>query len=105
MLGAVSDALGRRRLLLAGSALFTVFSVVCAAAPDILVFDIARPLQGIAGGAQFVLSAVAAPLPGAFGNTTVLSTAVVVLGFVLLSVVALLVLARPWQGHGEPVGA
>ncbi|WP_205622907.1 Bcr/CflA family efflux MFS transporter [Sciscionella marina] len=54
-LGAISDALGRRRLLLAGSALFTVFSVVCAAAPDILVFDLARLLQGVAGSAGLVL--------------------------------------------------
>ncbi|WP_020496596.1 hypothetical protein [Sciscionella marina] len=61
--------------------------------------------SGLLGGAQFVLSAVAAPLPGALGNTTVLSTTVVVLGFVLLCVAALLVLARPWQGYGEPVGA
>ncbi|GGU47458.1 Bcr/CflA family drug resistance efflux transporter [Streptomyces albospinus] len=60
--------------------------------------------SGMLGGAQFVLGAVAAPLPGVLGNTTAMSTAVVVLGFVLLAAVALITLARPWQGHGEPAG-
>ncbi|QWF83113.1 multidrug effflux MFS transporter [Amycolatopsis sp. CA-230715] len=55
VLGPVSDATGRRRLLLAGSGLFTAFSVICAAAPSIVVFDIARLLQGFAGGAGLVI--------------------------------------------------
>ncbi len=38
------------------------------------------------------------------GGTTAVSTAVVLLGFALLSAVALITLARPWQGHGEPAG-
>ncbi|MFH8349146.1 multidrug effflux MFS transporter [Streptomyces sp. NPDC018045] len=58
--------------------------------------------SGMLGGAQFVLGAAAAPLPGVLGDTTAMSTAVVVLGCVLLSATALLTLARPWQGHGEP---
>ncbi|MEU5850796.1 hypothetical protein [Saccharopolyspora shandongensis] len=49
-----------------------------------------------------MLAAAAAPLPGALGSTTAMSTAVVVLGFVLLSALALITLARPRQGHGEP---
>lgn len=57
--------------------------------------------SGLLGGAQFVLGAAAAPLPGVLGNTTAMSTAVVVLGFVLLAATALVTLARPWQGHGE----
>ncbi|MGY4973043.1 hypothetical protein [Streptomyces sp. NEAU-S7GS2] len=60
--------------------------------------------SGMLGGAQFALGAAAAPLPGVLGSTTALSTAVVVLGFVLFSAVALTTLARPWQGHGEPAG-
>ncbi|MFF3543804.1 multidrug effflux MFS transporter [Streptomyces platensis] len=60
--------------------------------------------SGMLGGAQFVLGATAAPLPGVLGSTTAMSTAVVVLGFVLLSALALITLARPWQGHGEPAG-
>ncbi|WP_312866970.1 MFS transporter [Streptomyces zagrosensis] len=48
VLGPVSDAMGRRRLLLAGTGMFTVLSLVCALAPSIVVFDIARLLQGMA---------------------------------------------------------
>ncbi|MEU8686408.1 multidrug effflux MFS transporter [Streptomyces sp. NPDC048611] len=58
--------------------------------------------SGMLGGAQFALGAAAAPLPGVLGSITAMSTAVVVLGFVLLSAIALITLARPWQGHGEP---
>ncbi|SDX71044.1 MFS transporter, DHA1 family, bicyclomycin/chloramphenicol resistance protein [Saccharopolyspora shandongensis] len=58
--------------------------------------------SGLLGGIQFVLAAAAAPLPGALGSTTAMSTAVVVLGFVLLSALALITLARPRQGHEEP---
>lgn len=58
--------------------------------------------SGMLGGAQFALGAAAAPLPGVLGSITAMSTAVVVLGFVLLSAMALIALARPWQGHGEP---
>ncbi|MEV5122760.1 multidrug effflux MFS transporter [Streptomyces decoyicus] len=61
--------------------------------------------SGVLGGAQFLLGAAAAPLPGSLGGTTTaVSTAVVLLGFVLLSAIALITLARPWQGHGEPAG-
>ncbi|MCP2261001.1 MFS transporter, DHA1 family, bicyclomycin/chloramphenicol resistance protein [Streptoalloteichus tenebrarius] len=58
--------------------------------------------SGMLGGTQFVLGAAAAPLPGILGTTTAMSTAVVVLGCTLLSAAALVALARPWQGHGEP---
>ncbi|WP_262370872.1 hypothetical protein [Streptomyces sp. WAC01526] len=60
--------------------------------------------SGMLGGAQFALGAAAAPLPAVLGSTPAQSTAVVVLGFVLFSAVALITLARPWQGHGEPAG-
>ncbi|MGW5644362.1 multidrug effflux MFS transporter [Saccharopolyspora sp. NPDC003752] len=55
VLGPVSDATGRRRLLLAGSGLFTALSLVCAFAPTIAVFDVARLLQGAAGSAGLVI--------------------------------------------------
>ncbi|SHF92149.1 multidrug effflux MFS transporter [Streptoalloteichus hindustanus] len=60
--------------------------------------------SGMLGGSQFVLGAAAAPLPGVLGSTTAMSTAVVVLGCALLSALALVTLARPWQGRGEPAG-
>ncbi|MDT0454733.1 Bcr/CflA family efflux MFS transporter [Streptomyces sp. DSM 41527] len=55
VLGPVSDARGRRGLLLAGSGIFTALSLVCALAPSVVVFDIARLLQGIAGSAGLVI--------------------------------------------------
>ncbi|WP_220449803.1 multidrug effflux MFS transporter [Nonomuraea longispora] len=56
LLGPVSDALGRRRVLLTGAALFTAFSVACALAPNIHVLNAARLLQGIAGAAGMVVA-------------------------------------------------
>ncbi|GAU66831.1 putative drug transporter [Streptomyces sp. NBRC 110611] len=85
------------------------FGIVLPAATTIILAvggDAPGAASGMLGGAQFVLGAAAAPLPGLLESTTALvaemSTAVVVLGFVLLSAVALIALARPWQGHGEP---
>ncbi|MBC3992482.1 multidrug effflux MFS transporter [Streptomyces sp. AC563] len=61
--------------------------------------------SGMLGGAQFVLGAAAAPLPGALGRTTALSMACVVLACVLLSALALVALAQPWRDEGESDGA
>jgi DHA1 family bicyclomycin/chloramphenicol resistance-like MFS transporter len=54
--GPLSDRLGRRRPLLAGIAVFTALSLVCAAAPTIGVLVVARFLQGVAGSAGIVVS-------------------------------------------------
>ncbi|MFI6208103.1 multidrug effflux MFS transporter [Streptomyces sp. NPDC051041] len=56
LIGPVSDGLGRRRLLLAGSAGFALFSLVCAVAPNAEVLTAARFLQGVAGAAGMVLA-------------------------------------------------
>ncbi|MFI6785954.1 multidrug effflux MFS transporter [Nonomuraea sp. NPDC050383] len=56
LLGPVSDAVGRRRVLLAGAALFTVLSLACAVSPSIEIFDAARLLQGVAGAAGMVVA-------------------------------------------------
>lgn len=47
--GALGDRIGRRRLLLAGSAGFAIFSLIAAFAPSVEVLIIARALLGIAG--------------------------------------------------------
>lgn len=46
VLGPVSDALGRRPVLLAGALTFTVLSLCAAVAPGIAVLDAVRLLQG-----------------------------------------------------------
>jgi DHA1 family bicyclomycin/chloramphenicol resistance-like MFS transporter len=48
--GPMSDAFGRRRMVLASSLAFAGLSAVCAAAPDAGLLLTARALQGIAGG-------------------------------------------------------
>ncbi|MBB4934957.1 DHA1 family bicyclomycin/chloramphenicol resistance-like MFS transporter [Lipingzhangella halophila] len=56
VLGPLSDSLGRRRVLLFGTAAFLVLSLVCAMAPSIEVFNLARVLQGVAGAAGIVVA-------------------------------------------------
>ncbi|MGK5638244.1 multidrug effflux MFS transporter [Streptomyces sp. URMC 126] len=56
LLGPLSDGIGRRRLLLGGSAGFVLFSLACAAAPNVYVLIGARFLEGVAGAAGMVLA-------------------------------------------------
>ncbi|MEU8877146.1 multidrug effflux MFS transporter [Streptomyces javensis] len=56
VLGPLSDAVGRRPVLIGGSVLFAVFSTVCALAPTVEVLNTARVGQGIAGAAGIVVS-------------------------------------------------
>lgn len=53
--GPISDAIGRRKVMLAGTAIFTVASVGCLLAPDYLTFMTCRMLQSAIATA-FVLS-------------------------------------------------
>jgi EmrB/QacA subfamily drug resistance transporter len=54
--GALADRFGRRRLFVAGVAVFTVASALCGAAQTIVQLDLARGLQGIGGAAMFATS-------------------------------------------------
>ncbi|MGW0580120.1 multidrug effflux MFS transporter [Streptomyces sp. NPDC002920] len=56
IIGPLSDGLGRRGLLISGSAGFVFFSLACAVAPSIAVLTGARFLQGVAGAAGMVLA-------------------------------------------------
>ncbi|ORT57064.1 multidrug effflux MFS transporter [Streptomyces sp. CB03238] len=56
LLGPLSDSLGRRRLLIGGSAGFILFSLVCALAPNAYALMAARFLQGAAGAVGMVLA-------------------------------------------------
>ena len=49
LIGPVSDAVGRRRVLLVGVAAFAATSMLCAAAPTLGVLLVGRLLQGLAG--------------------------------------------------------
>jgi len=65
--GRLGDLVGRRRLLLAGIALFTAASAACALAPGLPLLIAARALQGAGGAAMMALTMamVGAALPKA----------------------------------------
>lgn len=54
--GALADLLGRRRVFVAGLAVFTVASLLCGLAGEPLVLNLARALQGVGGAAMFATS-------------------------------------------------
>lgn len=56
LLGPLSDATGRRPVLIVGSLLFAAFSTACALAPNVEVLNAARVGQGITGAAGIVVS-------------------------------------------------
>ncbi len=53
--GAISDTLGRKRVVVAGTLLFALGSVICALAPTLLVLLLGRVLQGMSAGAGMVV--------------------------------------------------
>lgn len=79
--GIASDALGRRRPLLVGMAIFLIFSVLCLLSPNIWVLILARFLQGVGGGAGIVIArAVVRDRTSGEAMVRALTTMMVVLG-------------------------
>jgi len=62
--GALGDRIGLRRMLVAGTAVFTAASAACAAAPDVGALIAARAVQGV--GAAALLPATLALIPHLF---------------------------------------
>ena len=54
--GSISDALGRRPVVLASLAVFTLASMGCALAPNVETLIVMRLLQGLSGGAGMVVA-------------------------------------------------
>ncbi|MGW7243481.1 hypothetical protein [Streptomyces sp. NPDC054804] len=59
--------------------------------------------SALLGGLQFLFGALAAPLVGIFGEDGSRPMALIMLTSLTAAALALLVLARPWEGRGEPV--
>ncbi|MEV4423425.1 MFS transporter [Patulibacter sp. NPDC049589] len=74
--GSLADDLGRRRIFLAGLAVFGAGAIVAAVAPSVLVLSLARALQGLGGAALLAssLSLIAHAFPP--GPTRVHATGV-----------------------------
>ncbi len=62
--GSLADLFGRRRVFVIGLLIFTLGSIACGSAQDILFLQLARAFQGIGGAAMF--AAALALLAGAF---------------------------------------
>lgn len=56
LIGPISDAVGRRRLVIAGEVVCLLATIACALAPTISIFIAARIVQGVAGAAGVVLA-------------------------------------------------
>ncbi len=56
VVGAISDMLGRRPVLIAGMGLFTLGSLVCALAPSVEVLLVGRVVQAVGGAAGYSLA-------------------------------------------------
>src|SRR5215210_8247745 len=54
--GSLADRFGRRRLFTVGLSLFTVASLACAAAQDIVMLNASRAVQGIGAARMFAVS-------------------------------------------------
>jgi DHA1 family bicyclomycin/chloramphenicol resistance-like MFS transporter len=80
-IGPLSDALGRKRPLLAGTALHVVSSVLCAVAPNIVVLGGLRVLQGVGAAAGAVVAmAIVRDLYTGRAAATLLSRLILVMG-------------------------
>jgi DHA1 family bicyclomycin/chloramphenicol resistance-like MFS transporter len=102
ILGPLSDALGRRRPLLAGLAAYTLASLLCAMAPSISTLVAFRFIQGFAGAAGIVVArAIVRDLHTGVAAAQFLSVLMLVSGLapILAPVIGgQLLLVAPWQG-------
>ena len=122
--GPLSDTYGRRRPCLIGIGLYTVSSLLCAAAPDVWTLSLLRLLQGAAGAAGIVISrAVVSDLFSGSEAARYFARLMIVMGlapilapviggqllhvtdwrgvFVVLAAIGAVLMAASWRGLSE----
>jgi DHA1 family bicyclomycin/chloramphenicol resistance-like MFS transporter len=81
LIGPISDAIGRRRPLVAGIALHVLASLLCMVAPDIVTLGILRVLQGLGVAAAVVVAtAMVRDVSSGVGAARLLSRLMLVMG-------------------------
>jgi MFS transporter, DHA1 family, multidrug resistance protein len=81
IIGPLSDALGRRRPLIAGTVVHIAASVLCLVAPNVAVLGVLRTLQGVGAAATMVVAmAVVRDLFTGRAAATILSRLMLVMG-------------------------
>jgi DHA1 family bicyclomycin/chloramphenicol resistance-like MFS transporter len=102
VIGPISDALGRRRPLIAGVAVHVLASLLCAVAPNVAVLGALRVLQGVAVAAATVVAmAIVRDVASGTAAATLLSRLMLVMGVapVLAPTLGSQVLRfTPWRG-------
>jgi DHA1 family bicyclomycin/chloramphenicol resistance-like MFS transporter len=101
-IGPLSDAIGRRRPLIAGTAVHIAASVLCVIAPNVAVLGVLRVLQGAGAAAAMVVSlAVVRDLFTGRAAATMLSRLMLVMGAAPIlapTLGAAVLLAGSWRG-------
>jgi DHA1 family bicyclomycin/chloramphenicol resistance-like MFS transporter len=82
--GPLSDRFGRRTPLVVGNGLFTVCSVICAVAPDVLTFSVARFIASVGASASLVIptACVRDLVPDQRAGARMMSKLIMVMGVV-----------------------
>jgi DHA1 family bicyclomycin/chloramphenicol resistance-like MFS transporter len=102
VIGPLSDAIGRRRPLIAGTVVHIVASVLVLVAPNVLVLGLLRTLQGVGAAAAMVVAmAVVRDLFTGRAAATILSRLMLVMGAAPIlapSIGAGILLTGSWRG-------
>jgi DHA1 family bicyclomycin/chloramphenicol resistance-like MFS transporter len=81
LIGPISDAIGRRRPLVAGIAVHVLASLLCAIAPNILMLGVLRVLQGLGvAAATVVATAMVRDVSSGVGAAKLMSRLMLVMG-------------------------
>ncbi|MFL6127355.1 multidrug effflux MFS transporter [Actinophytocola sp.] len=102
VIGPLSDSLGRRRPLIAGTVVHIAASVSCLVAPNVAVLGVLRTLQGVGAAATMVVAmAVVRDLFTGKAAATILSRLMLVMGTAPIlapSIGAAVLTAGSWRG-------